>query len=125
AALAREFSQAESAAKGGDLGWVVHGDTLASWIESIAFVQKPGVVSKPFRSPGPAGGASVWEILLVEERIEGLQPEDSESVRYTAAQAIARRKAVQQYNDTRRRLLQAADVRLAPALKLPARGVEP
>lgn len=117
AALAREFSMADNAASGGDLGWILHGDTLASWIESIAFVQKPGTVSKPFRSPGPAGGASVWEILLVEERIEGLQPADSESVRYTAAQSLAKKKAVQHYRDTRERLLRTAEIRLQADLR--------
>lgn len=126
AALAREFSTADNAAAGGDLGWIVHGDKLASWIESIAFVQKPGTVSKPFRSPGPAGGASVWEILLVEERIEGLQPADSESVRYTASQSLAKQKALQHYRETRERLLRGADIRLHPSLRpQPRPGARP
>ncbi|MDP2228633.1 MAG: peptidylprolyl isomerase [Moraxellaceae bacterium] len=126
-ALAREVSLADSAAKGGELGWIEQGDRIVPWIESIAFVQKPGTVSRPFRSPGVAGGASVWEILLVDERIEGYQAVDSESVRYVAGQAVAKQKALAQYHETRERLLRTTDIRLNPALfdsaDKPAAGV--
>ncbi len=112
AAVAREMSIASDREKGGDLGWINHGEKNASWIESIAFVQKPGTTSKPFRSPGPPGSAAVWEILKVDERVEGYQPVDSESVRYGAAQGIAKQKALAEYAATRDRVLAEADIRL-------------
>lgn len=116
ATVARERSLADDRAQGGDLGWIEHGDKNASWIESIAFVQKPGTTSRPFRSPGPPGSAAVWEILKVDERVEGFQPVDSESVRYGAAQALARQKALAEFRDTRERLLGSADVRINPSI---------
>lgn len=125
AVVARATSVAEDREKGGDLGWIEHGDKNASWIESIAFVQKPGTTSKPFRSPGPPGSASVWEILKVDERVEGYQAVDSESVRYGAAQALSRQKALAEYRATRDRVLGEAEIRLNPALLEDARQVAP
>lgn len=116
AAVARDVSLAEDRAQGGDMGWIEHGDKNASWIESIAFVQKPGTTSRPFRSPGPAGASAVWEILKVDERVEGYQPVDSESVRYGAAQALARQKALAEFRNTRERLLDNADIRINPSI---------
>nr|MBP7179061.1 hypothetical protein [Moraxellaceae bacterium] len=83
---------------------------------SIAFVQKPGTTSRPFRSPGPAGTAATWEIMKVEERIEGYQPVDSESVRYGASQALSRQKALVEFRDARERLMAEADIRINPAI---------
>lgn len=125
ATVANAMSVADDREKGGDLGWIDHGDKNASWIESIAFVQKPGTTSKPFRSPGPPGSASVWEILKVDERIEGYQPVDSESVRYGASQALSRQKAMAEYRATRDRVLNEADIRLNPALMESGKEVKP
>lgn len=125
ATVAREMSVADDREKGGDLGWIEHGDKNASWIESIAFVQKPGTTSKPFRSPGPPGSTSVWEVLKVDERVEGYQPVDSESVRYGAAQALSRQKALAEYKATRERVLNEADIRLNRALLEDSRQVAP
>lgn len=128
AALARELSQADDRVRGGDLGWLVHGTQPASWLESLAFVQKAGVVSRPFRSPGAPGQHPAWEILKVEEKVESLQPADSESVRYVASRAIARQKAVQEYRDTLAQVRAQADIRLNPAVLSPAgdrKEVEP
>ena len=58
----------------------------------------------------------MWEILKVDERVEGYQPVDSESVRYGAAQALARQKALAEFRDTRERLLAGADIRINPAI---------
>ena len=116
ALVAKELSQADDREQGGDMGWIVHGEQNASWIESIAFVQKPGTTSRPFRSPGPAGTAATWEIMKVEERIEGYQPVDSESVRYGASQALSRQKALAEFRDTRERLMAEADIRINPAI---------
>lgn len=126
AVVARQMSIASDREEGGDLGWIEHGDKNVGWIESVAFVQKPGSVSRPFRSPGAPGTAAVWEILKVEERIEGYQPVDSESVRYGASQALARQKALAEYRSTRERLLESADIRLNPAvIRAGKEGVQP
>ncbi|HEX6591183.1 MAG TPA: peptidylprolyl isomerase [Moraxellaceae bacterium] len=126
AAVATAVSQAADAAQGGDMGWLLHGQKQASWLESLAFVQPAGVVSKPFRSPGRPGDNPAWEILKVEERVEGFQPEDSTEVRYVASQAIARQKALQEYRGTLDKLRAAADLRLHPSLspmaRQPAKG---
>lgn len=123
--VARAMSIAEDRESGGDLGWIEHGDRNATWIESIAFVQKPGTTSRPFRSPGPPGSPAVWEILKVEERVEGYQPVDSESVRYGASQALARQKALAEYRRIRDNLLEGADIRLNPSVLEPVGGGKP
>ncbi|MDI1303178.1 MAG: peptidylprolyl isomerase [bacterium] len=117
AALARSNSLAGDREQGGDLGWLLHGDKAASWMESLAFVQKPQVPSRPFRSPGKPGENPAWEILLVDERVEGYQPADSESVRYVAANAIAKIKVQEEYRETREHLWREADIHIAPALQ--------
>lgn len=125
ASVARQLSVAEDREQGGELGWIEHGEKNASWIESIAFVQKPGTTSKPFRSPGPPGAAAVWEILRVDERIEGYQPLDSESVRYGAAQALSRKKAQAEYRSIRERVLDEAEIRMNPVFLESSRKVAP
>lgn len=117
ASLARSESIADDKAQGGDLGWIVHDEKSSSWIDSLAFVQKAGVASKPFRSPGKPGENPAWEILLTDERVEGFQAPDSSSVRYVAAQAIAREKALAEYRDTLQRIWNEADVHISPALQ--------
>ncbi len=116
AALAAEVSLAPDAAQGGDMGWVLHGDKPLTWLESLTFVQQPGVPSRPFRSPGASGESPAWEILLMEEKVEGYQAVDSPEVRYVAAQDIARKTAVQDYRTTLERVRAAADIRLHPDL---------
>lgn len=126
AAVAKELSLAADAAQGGDMGWILHGEKAPSWLESLTFVQTPNLPSRPFRSPGKPGESPVWEILLVEEKVEGWQAEDSPEVRYVAAQDIARKKALQEYRDTQTRVRAQADIRLhtslAPMMLLPKRG---
>lgn len=118
AAVARSVSVAADREQGGDLGWIIHGDKNATWLENVAFLQKVGVPSKPFRSPGAADAAAAWEILLVDERVDGYQAADSESVRYVAAQAIARQKALAEYRDRLKQLRDAAEIRVSPTLRL-------
>ncbi|HEX4869863.1 MAG TPA: peptidyl-prolyl cis-trans isomerase [Moraxellaceae bacterium] len=122
--VARAVSLEADAASGGDMGWIVHSERPASWLESLAFVQKPGVPSRPVRLPGPEGSEPGWEILLVEERVMGYHPVDSDSVRYMASQAIAKQKALDQYRDTVERLRREADIRLHPGLSPLARPKE-
>lgn len=116
AALAKEVSIAPDAASGGDLGWIVHGEKAHGWLDSMAFVQKPGVPSRAARLPGGPDEEPGWEILLVEERVMGWQPVESETVRYLASQAIAKQKAMAEYRTTLERVRREADIRLHPEL---------
>lgn len=123
-ALVREFSIAADADKGGELGWIVHGSREHGWLDSLAFLQKPGLPSRPVRLPGREGEEPGWEILLVDEQVMGWQPLESESVRYLASQAIARQKAVAEYRAVLDRLRRDADIRLHPDLAPLARPKE-
>ncbi|WP_338845217.1 peptidylprolyl isomerase [Massilia sp. W12] len=113
-ALARRHSMVD-AEKGGDLGWIKHAGRM-SWLQELAMLQEVGKVSAPFRAPVGAHEAAWWEIILVEERKDGYQAAASESVRYQAARAIARRKAAQQYAQLRAELRSKAKIELNPAL---------
>lgn len=123
AAVAKARSLADDRVQGGDLGWITHDDKQRSWLESVAYTQKVGVLSKPFRSPAAPGQEARWEIVLVDERVEGYQAPDSESVRYVAAQLLARKKVMQEYQDLRARLFRDAAIRINPAL-MPAKANE-
>lgn len=109
--LARQFSMAADAAGGGDLGWIEHGSKGNGWLESLAFLQKPGLPSRPVRMPGGPGENPAWEILLVEERVTGWQDRDSETVRYLASQAIAKQKALKEYRGLLEKLRRDAVIR--------------
>ncbi len=54
--------------------------------------------------------------MLVEQRIDGYQPPDSDSVRYAAAQAIAQAKAVAEFKSLRERLLRNARIEIGAGL---------
>lgn len=123
-ALAKQYSIAPDAASGGDLGWIVHGSNEHGWLDSLAFLQKPGVPSRPVRLPGKADEEPGWALLLVEERVMGWQPVESESVRYLASQAIAKQKAVAEYRATVESVQRDADIRLHPDLSPLARPQE-
>lgn len=116
--VAKSVSVAADREQGGDLGWIVHGNKNASWLENVAFLQKPGVPSNPFRSPGAARTDVLWEVLLVDERVEGYQAADSEAVHYVAAQAVAHLKALAEYRALQAQLRNAADIRISPAMHL-------
>jgi hypothetical protein len=115
---------AADAASGGDLGWFVHDAKPQGWLASLAFLQQPGVPGKPVRLPGGPGEEPGWEIMVVEERVMGYHPVDSETVRYLASQAVARQKAMAEYLGTLERLRREADIRLHPELAPLARPQE-
>jgi hypothetical protein len=112
ATLARRHSTAPDAAQGGELGWLTP-DPQQDWLTALALLQEEGVVSRPYRAPGEAGQAVSWEIVLVEKRVEGHHPPDSETVRYVASKAIAHGKALAQFAATRKRLLREATIEVA------------
>ncbi|QDQ25464.1 hypothetical protein FNU76_03320 [Chitinimonas arctica] len=111
--VAKAFSDAEDAGQGGELGWLLPNAGQAPWLNELAFALPPGKPSRPVREPARDGVAS-WRIVLVEERREGMQPADSEAVRYIASQALAKRKAVAYFKDLRESLYREADVELNP-----------
>lgn len=93
----------------GDLGWIPAGQD--DWLAQLAFALPAGRASKPVRSP-QTGGVSHWEIVLVEEKVEGFHPVDSETVRYQASQAIARKQALAEFKRLREKLYRDADIAL-------------
>jgi hypothetical protein len=115
AQLARHHSVASDAASGGDLGWVLQ-TTAPDWLSSLALLQAEQVVSSPFRTPVDTpvdtNQAAAWEILLVEKRVEGHHPLNSETVRYQARKAIAHHKAQTQFASARAQSLRQADINI-------------
>jgi len=95
AATAHSMSRASDAVQGGDLGWI-SADADKGWLASLAFSQEPGKPSVPIRAPVGPKESAYWEIVLVEERVEGVHPLDSETVRYQASRMIALQKAMMQ-----------------------------
>jgi hypothetical protein len=125
AVVARKVSIAGNAAQGGDLGWIdAAGKT--GWLQQLAFAHAPGEVSRPVRAPVGPHDKATWEIVLVEQRVEGHQPPEAESVRYVASRAIARRTAIAQLAALRERMVREADIELnRTLLDAPLRALEP
>lgn len=115
--LAAKYSLAADGKNGGDLGWVqADKKNNGMWINDFAFLQTPGVVSRPIRTPVINGKAS-WELVMIDEKKEGRHPAKSSTVHYEASQIIARQKAIDEYRAVRSRLLEKADIHLRPDLQ--------
>lgn len=115
AALARANSDDKnSAAKGGDLGWVMPGTVVPQFEQAMAALQ-PNQISPPFQTPFG------WHIVQVLERREAPAPPEAE--RAKVREALLRRRADEEWEQTLRRLRDEAyvEVRLAP---LPASPIE-
>lgn len=109
----RRYSSAEDASTGGVLGWIDRDSRNDDWIRALAFVQPQGAVSASFRSP-TTGENAYWEILWVDERVTGFQPEDSESVRYRASMAIAKVELQEAFKARLAEASDAASLRVNP-----------
>jgi len=96
----------------GDLGWIKNKDKRSSWLKGVAFIQTEHVISKPFRSPQNSDQPVYWEIILVKEKVVGYQAPDSEGVRYEASRHIAKRKMAEEFELTRRQLLESASIEI-------------
>lgn len=106
-----------SAPVAGDLGWILNDTQAKPWLHNLVLMLPVGKASSPLRTPVlPDSGAPAWEIVLVDEQVEGFQAPDSEGVRYEAAQVIARRKTLEAYQTTQRQLLANADIHCNPAV---------
>lgn len=114
AATARKLSRAPDAARGGDLGWI-SADEKKDWLGSLVFSQQPGKPSAPVRTPVAPDVAAAWEIVLVEERVHGVHPLDSETVRYQASRGIAIKRAMQEFEEMVEQARNAGQVEILEA----------
>lgn len=88
--LARVHSADLSGARGGDLGWLEQGDTVAEF-ERTMNALAPGEVSMPVRSPFG------WHLIEVIER--RVQDVSDERKRNAARNALRQRKSEEAYDD--------------------------
>jgi len=95
AGLARLHSQDGTAAKGGELGWILPGDTVPEFERAVAAL-RPGELSQPVRSP-----FGFHLIQVLERRASGLTPERR---RMQARLALKERKADEAYQEWLRQL---------------------
>jgi len=95
AELARQHSQDASASRGGDLGWVLPGDTVPEFERAFTAL-KPGEISQPVKSP-----FGYHLIQMLERRASGLTPERQ---RTQARLALKERKADEAYQEWLRQL---------------------
>jgi hypothetical protein len=110
AQVAHRYSVAPTALKGGALGWIEAERARGQWLSEVAFAQAPGAASRPIREPETAGRAAGWQIVQVEERVHGVHPADSETVRFIAAEAIAKQRAQERYAALKEQLVRAARI---------------
>jgi peptidyl-prolyl cis-trans isomerase SurA len=105
AELAKLNSEDASAAKGGDLGWLSPGDTVAEFDEAMAKLA-PKQISPPVRT------SFGWHLIQVIERRK--QDVSADRERSEAQTAIRQRKADEAYQDWVRQIRDNAfvDIRL-------------
>jgi peptidyl-prolyl cis-trans isomerase SurA len=101
--LARAHSEDASAPKGGDLGWLLPGDTVPEF-ERAMNALKPGEISEPVRSPFG------WHLIEVLERRN--QDMSKERTRLVARQTLRARKSDEAYAEWVRQLRDRAYVEL-------------
>lgn len=95
AELARLHSVDGSASRGGDLDWVLPGDTVPDFERAMSAL-KPGEVSQPFKSPFG------WHLLQVQERRAAALTQDRR--RMQARIALKERKSDEAYQEWLRQL---------------------
>ena len=105
AELARVHSEDASASRGGDLGWILPGDTVPEFERAMNNL-KPGEISEPVQTPFG------WHLIQVLER--GTQDVSKERRRLAARQTLRARKADEAYQEWVRQLRDRAyiEVRL-------------
>ena len=101
AELARVHSEDASASKGGDLGWILPGDTVPEFERAMNNL-KPGEISDPVRTPFG------WHLIQVIER--GTKDVSKERQRIGARQTLRARKADEAYQEWVRQLRDRAYV---------------
>ena len=101
AELARVHSEDASASRGGDLGWILPGDTVPEF-ERAMNALKPGEISDPVQTPFG------WHLIQVLER--GSQDVSKERRRQSARQTLRARKSDEAYQEWLRQLRDRAYV---------------
>jgi peptidyl-prolyl cis-trans isomerase SurA len=101
AELARVHSEDASASRGGDLGWILPGDTVPEFERAMNNLN-PGQISDPVRSPFG------WHLIQVLER--GTQDVSKERRRLSARQTLRARKSDEAYQEWVRQLRDRAYV---------------
>ena len=103
--LARVHSEDTSASRGGDLGWILPGDTVPEFERAMNGL-KPGEISEPVKSPFG------WHLIQVLER--GIQDVSKERRRLAARQTLRARKSDEAFQEWVRQLRDRAyiEVRL-------------
>lgn len=110
ATMARLHSVDSSATRGGDLGWVLPGDTVPDF-EAAMNKLKPGQISEPVRTP-----YGYHLIQVVERRTE--KAGNPERMRLAARQAIRQKKLAEANYNWERELRDEAYVEIRdPQLK--------
>ncbi|MCD8523358.1 MAG: peptidyl-prolyl cis-trans isomerase [Saccharospirillaceae bacterium] len=110
------YSIAADKHNGGELGWLKRSDTNRTWLHSVAFVQPENQVSPAFRSPQNEGEV-VYEILWVDERVDGYLPLSDEGVRYELSHQLAREALQQDLQALQKQLRTDADIQLNRRLR--------
>ena len=105
AELARVHSEDASASRGGDLGWILPGDTVPEFERAMNQL-KVGEISEPIRSP--------FGVHLIQVLERGSQDVSKERRRLVARQTLRARKADEAYQEWVRQLRDRAyiEVRL-------------
>ena len=103
AELARAHSEDTSASRGGDLGWILPGDTVPEFEREMDRL-KPGEISDPVRSPFG------WHLIQVLER--GSQDVSKERQRLAARQTLRARKSDEAYQEWVRQLRDRAYIEM-------------
>ena len=103
AELARVHSDDASASRGGDLGWILPGDTVPEFERAMNNL-KPGEISDPVRSPFG------WHLIQVLER--GTQDVSKERRRLAARQTLRARKSDEAYQEWVRQLRDRAYIEM-------------
>jgi len=103
AELARVHSEDASASRGGELGWILPGDTVPEFERAMNNL-KPGEISQPVRSPFG------WHLIQVLER--GAQDVSKERRRMAARQTLRARKSDEAYQEWVRQLRDRAYIEL-------------
>jgi peptidyl-prolyl cis-trans isomerase SurA len=101
AELARVHSEDASASRGGDLGWILPGDTVPEF-ERVMNNLQPGQISDPVQTPFG------WHLIQVVER--GSQDVSKERRRLLARQTLRARKSDEAYQEWVRQLRDRAYV---------------
>jgi len=111
--VAKKFSIADTAkaTPAGTLGWIERKDNKLGWIGEVAMIGQKGQLTGPIREPADDRGNAKWQLVLVDERVDGYARPDSDAVRAQARTEIAQKKAIERYTSLRDKLLAAANVR--------------